>query len=536
MIITKKYSYLILVILLSLIAVWPFFKKGYFESHDGEWMVIRFTAFHQTLVDGQFPVRFVDRLNGNFGYPVLNFLYPLPFYLSEVPKLLGVSFVDSVKIIFAVSTIASSIAMYWALSQVFTKYAAFTGAVLYLFVPYRFVDLYVRGSIGENLAFLFIPLILGSLFKIKEGKNFFLPILTIVIALLILSHNVIAVIFVSLLWIISLLSLPKKRLHISAAFLGGALVSAFFWLPALYDLQYVRASQIKVANISDHLVNIKHLIIPTWGYGPRPGIGGFSPQLGLVSQAVIVSAIFLRFAKKNRNHVVDFMLIVVAISIFLMTKPSLIIWQKIPYVDVIQFPWRLLSVTVFASAFFSAFIIQNIKKPRVAVLLIVAAAIISTIFYTKPSAFVNRGDGFYTTNEDSTTVQDEYLPLWVKEKPQKRATDKIEIVQGNAKILESTIKHSRYRVRIESSGESQVKVNTIYFPGWQVKSEGQKIPIDYVNNSGLITFKLSPGVHEVIINYTRSPMHRFSEYISLIAILIVALSGYRLWLRRDQNR
>ena len=111
--------YLIILTAISLIALWPFFKKGYFESHDGEWMVIRFTAFHQTLASGQFPVRFVDRLNNNYGYPVLNFLYPLPFYLAEIPKLLGFGFVDSIKSIFILSSVFSVVAMFWALSIVF---------------------------------------------------------------------------------------------------------------------------------------------------------------------------------------------------------------------------------------------------------------------------------------------------------------------------------------------------------------------------------------------------------------------------------
>src|SRR3989344_5162280 len=179
-------NHLIILILLSIIALWPFFRRGYFESHDGEWMVIRFSAFHQTLSSGQFPVRFVDRLNNNYGYPVLNFLYPLPFYFAEIPKVLGFGFVNSIKIIFVVSTVASVVIMFWALTQVFSKEAGFAGAALYLFAPYRFVDLYVRGSIGENLAFAIIPLILGVLFKIAKGSKIFLPILSISVALLIL--------------------------------------------------------------------------------------------------------------------------------------------------------------------------------------------------------------------------------------------------------------------------------------------------------------------------------------------------------------
>src|SRR4030042_3821200 len=125
----------IILIFTSLIAVWPFLKKGFFQSHDGEWMVIRFTAFHQTLASGQFPVRFVARLNNNYGYPVMNFLYPLPFYFAEVPKVLGFGFVDSIKIIFVISTIASVGAMYWALSQLFNKQASLAGAIVYLFIP-----------------------------------------------------------------------------------------------------------------------------------------------------------------------------------------------------------------------------------------------------------------------------------------------------------------------------------------------------------------------------------------------------------------
>ena len=203
-------KYLLLLTIISLLACWPFFKKGYFESHDGEWMVIRFTAFHQALADGQFPVRFVDRLNNNYGYPVLNFLYPLPFYLAEIPKIVGFGFVDSIKIIFVLSTVASVVAMFWALSQVSGISASFAGAIVYLFIPYRFVDLYVRGSLGENMAFVFVPLIAGCIFKIKKGEKKFLPLLSISVAALILSHNVIAILMLPFLSIWAFLLVGKK--------------------------------------------------------------------------------------------------------------------------------------------------------------------------------------------------------------------------------------------------------------------------------------------------------------------------------------
>lgn len=527
-------SQIFLIIVFSLIALWPFFKKGYFESHDGEWMVIRFSAFHQTLVSGQFPVRFVDRLNNNYGYPVLNFLYPLPFYLAEVPKILGFSFVDSIKMIFVLSTMTSVIAMFWALSQVFNRWASFTGAILYIFAPYRFVDLYVRGSLGEIVAFVFPPLIFGVIFKIAKGQKIFLPIATFLISFLILSHNVIAVIFLPFLLATSLIIIKKERWQIVSSFIMGILIASFFWIPAVYDLRFVRLSQIKVSSVVDHLVGIRELFVPSWGYGPRPiGLDSFSPQIGLVALAIVLSVLYLRSAKKTREKLVDFMLIIFAISFFLMTKYSLPFWQSIPGVDIIQFPWRLLSLIIFIAAFFGGYVINHVKEQRLITIIVVLAVIISTIVYTKPRSFVNRSDGFYSTNEDTTTVRDEYLPLWVKEKPINRANQKIEVSLSDAEIILEQIKNASYKANIFARKDTKVQVNTIYFPGWQVESDGRNVPIEFQNNYGLINFNLPAGTHEVIIKYNKTPVHLASEIISLVAIFATGGYLYNLWRRQN---
>src|SRR3990167_5400734 len=98
-----------LLVLFSIPVILPLFRQGFFQSDDGEWMVIRFSAFHQALRDGQFPVRFLGRLNQEYGYPVANFLYPGFMYLAEIPKIIGFGFVDSVKIILIFSLFGSAI-------------------------------------------------------------------------------------------------------------------------------------------------------------------------------------------------------------------------------------------------------------------------------------------------------------------------------------------------------------------------------------------------------------------------------------------
>lgn len=513
-------KWLLLVLLTSLIAIWPYFKSGYFESHDGEWMVIRFTAFHQTLRAGQIPVRFVDRLNQNYGYPVSNFLYPAPFYFAEVPKILGFGFVNSIKIIFALSVLVSAVAMFWALSQVFKFPQSAAGAIIYVFTPYRLLDLYVRGSLGESVAFAITPLILGCIFKISKGHKGFLPLLSLSEALLILSHNVMALIFSPFLLIMALLVI-KARLQIIFFFALGLLISAFFSIPALYDLRYVYLSQIHVSSVRDHLVNFWDLIIPSWGYGPTPTVsGGLSTQIGVVPLLIIVIAAIASF--RIRQKLIIFQLTAFLIVFLLMTKPSLPFWQNLPFSDLIQFPWRLLSLIVFIVAYLTAYLASNSKKKNLTISVLIIASVFLTIPYTKPRLFVNRGDDFYATNEDSTTVRDEYLPLWVKEKPSLRSYEKIQ-PSPSYDILSQVSRPSRYQAIIESKATTQVFVNTIYFPGWQVTIDEVKSPIEYNNKYGLITFQLPEGKHEVIINYTRSPVHLTSEIISLFGIIIGGL-------------
>ena len=559
--------HLILLVILSLVTLWPFFKKGFFESHDGEWMVIRFTAFHQALTSGQFPVRYVERLNNNYGYPVLNFLYPLPFYLAEIPKVLGLGFVDSIKAVFIASTVISSLAMYWALSRIATYTAAFAGAIIYLFIPYRFVDLYVRGSLGEIVALAVVPVIAGCILKLREKKQIYAPILALAVGLLILSHNVIAVLFLPFFLIFAftlhgknILSIPSERTlafkpgmkrilskeerttafrpweSIVWAFVLGIATATFFWLPALYDLKLVRISQIKVSEITDHLVDFSKLIFPSWGYGPNPNSpDGLSVQIGLVAVFIFLATLTIMIATKTKNkqsfssnNLISYMLIAFVLITLTNTKLALTFWQNLPGADAIQFPWRMHSILIFITAFLAAFVIDSAKNKTLLVALVAVAAITSTIFYTKPSTFVDRGDNYYATNEDTTNSRDEYLPIWVRLKPKDRPAEKIELV-GPGQIVTKSQEHLKYEAVYESPAQTSLKINTVYFPQFVAKVDGRPSQISYDNDLGVISVKLPSGSHKAIISYTSSPVARASEVISLLALFGTGVYFFTLW-------
>src|SRR3990172_3479022 len=120
----KKYLPIVILLLLTIPSIWFLLLPGFFESDDGEWMVIRFSAFYQALSDGQFPTRFLGRLNHGFGYPVANFLYPGFMYLAVPLKLLGFGFVSSIKLILVLSMLGGSFFTFKWLTKIFDEKAA----------------------------------------------------------------------------------------------------------------------------------------------------------------------------------------------------------------------------------------------------------------------------------------------------------------------------------------------------------------------------------------------------------------------------
>ncbi|KKR86140.1 MAG: hypothetical protein UU34_C0020G0001, partial [Candidatus Curtissbacteria bacterium GW2011_GWA1_41_11] len=216
-----------ILLIFSLIPLFDLLHPGLPITHDGQDHVARIANFYQSLTEGNIIPRWAGNLNWGYGHPILMFLYPLPSYVASLFHFIGFSFVDSTKLVFAVAYIASIFAMYlWSKSQ-WGERAGFAAALLYGFAPYRFVDLYVRGAIGEHVAFIFPPLILWA----TDRKRWLIG--TLAVAGLLLSHNAVSLMFAP---VIILYILYHRRSFLPIVL--GLLISAFFWIPALYEGRY----------------------------------------------------------------------------------------------------------------------------------------------------------------------------------------------------------------------------------------------------------------------------------------------------------
>ena len=200
-------------------------RSGFYISDDGEWMIIRLSAFYQSLRDHQFPVRFLGRLNNSYGYPVSNFLYPGFLYIGSLLHFVGFTFVDSVKFILGGSVVGTAVVLFYGYVGNFHGFQA-AWASWYLCAHRIFCLIYTKEVLWVR--YCIFPAALG-LYSIESGKKWLFPIS---IAFLVVSHNTLALLFLLVLCIVMFL---RKRFEYLWLFLLGIVITTFFWMPAFME-------------------------------------------------------------------------------------------------------------------------------------------------------------------------------------------------------------------------------------------------------------------------------------------------------------
>src|SRR3989344_736405 len=121
---------LFIILVISLIAARSLFAPGYFIMHD-DLQMMRQLEMEKCFLDGQIPCRWVPDMGYGFGFPLFNYYPPLPYLIGEVFRIFGFTFVFSAKLAFALSIIASGIAMYLLAKDFFGRIGGMLSAIFY---------------------------------------------------------------------------------------------------------------------------------------------------------------------------------------------------------------------------------------------------------------------------------------------------------------------------------------------------------------------------------------------------------------------
>lgn len=520
------------ILFLSVLPLFPLFHPGMFSGDDSQSHVARLVSFYQSLSEGNIIPRWAGNLNNGFGHPILMFLYPLSNYLGSFWHFLGFSFINSVKLIFGTTYVASGVFMYLFIRELLGKKTAFLVTIIYLFSPYRFVDFYVRAALGEHLAFMTMPLVLWSFTKlIKSDHILYIILSSISLALLILSHNAIALMFLPFFFlylIIAVYFLNRNSYTVNrtltSLFLGFGL-SAFFWLPAFVEGKYTLRDILTKDDYLSRFPNLSDFFYTPWNLRTS---GYLSKEIGLSNWAVVLLGCWYVLKAKKKDLL--FWMIVLAetafwFSFFLLNKISLPVWHILTILQKFQFPWRFLSLSVLVSSLLSVVVILLFKKKWQTILIIIFSllAIGSTLAFWQPRGYLKESDQFFINDYSGTTDTGESSPIWSIRGMEQKAKSSIELIGGEAEVISEKRTTTKHYYKINAKNTIQLLDNTVYFPGWEVVADGKKIPIEYqdLNHKGLITFRTPPGIYEVIVQFKETKLRLLSDYISLISLILL---------------
>jgi len=527
--------------LISIFTLKSLLHPGFYTSHDGEHQIIRLMHFHQGLKDGQFPVRWAGTaLDGN-GYPLFIFTYRLPFWIAELYYQLFPSLADAIKFAFIFSFIASGMTMYCLLINLTkNKLLAFSGAFLYLWTPYRFLDIFVRAALGEAFTFIFLPLIMLGLLKLSQNKSSWKWIVLTAFSIsgLLLSH-VMTLMIVSIplfLWMMLWLMLTKAKIkYVVSAISSGALailLTAYYWLPAFMEKSFTKFSSVLGSYYRDHFLKFWQLIYSKWLYGfSMPGTAddmmsfqmGIAQWLILAITITILMIILLAYLlkkdiflkklinlNKKQKLILFYLLVNIIIAITLTLPISDRFYFLINKIMVIDIPWKYLTVTTLIFPILFVQIMQSIKIKQLSQLLplfIIIAAVFTNRNHLRVNEYVYKDDREYWQSISTSNEHSEYAP---KDYIQFRDNKKDGLTIGLPYLNQVEITNKK-RSENQMSFTAFVKNTDAWiiseipkYPGWYMKLNGVDEPV--LENQGNIAFHLKKGINNIELFYQDSQL------------------------------
>lgn len=564
----KKFLPAAVILIVSFTLSFPLTRTGLHVIHDDQ-QIARLFVFDKALREGQFPVRWVDGLGFGFGYPLFVFYPPLVYMIGEAFHFLGFGFIDSIKLVFFLSVFASGLAMYLFSREFLPKLESTIAAIFYMALPYRAVDIFIRGALAESFSFVWLPLILWSFSKLqKEQKIIYFCFSAVFLAFLMITHNLIFLPFMLILpfYLIYLLGHSTKKLStaylfILAIFLSLGL-SAFFWIPSILEKKYTIVDDLLLVNLANykiHFVYLSQLWNSAWGFGGSTAgpIDGLSFKIGklhiLVSVLAVILALAnlrlkkvstLNFSKKNVPSQFSILIgTLLLFSAFMTTGFSKFVWDSIPLLWYLQFPWRFLVFSGLFSSILAGYFIYlvklNVFKLPAAIIILVILSLTNIKLFRPQEYRPNLTDETATAAEvinwDISNSSFEYSPKGVEltksdlgvnvvniakaDIPKK----KIELEEGEASVKAAKVESDAVEAEIKASSPSKLRANIFNFPGWIVTVDDQIVDIDDKNRLKLITLNVPSGEHRVKIEFKDTLPIKAGNTITVASLFVTVM-------------
>lgn len=533
----KHFLIFLLIVVLTIPSFFRMLRPGIYSMQDPH--IFRLFEFDRCVKDYQLPCRWAPDSGLGYGEPMFNFYTQAPFVLGETFHLLGLQIIDSMKVLFALSLVASGLGMYLLSLQVWrNKYAALISSVLYVYGPYRALDVWVRAALPEALALAIFPLVIYFAMNfIRERKNKTLAFFSLSLALLIVTHNLSLLMFslFSVPWIVHVAIMEKRKKALVSLIFGSIFsvgLSAFYLLPAISEAKFINLSSTTQGyfDFRAHFATISQLLFSRfWGYGAS--LFGPVDDLGLSVGQVhwvlpLVGIALLLFLKKREAKDAAILTLIGWVALFLTHNKSTFIWENINSLAYLQFPWRWLGVATFAFSLAGGAValLPKVTAQKIVTVVAVLMAISTNVSFFREDIWYSITDKEQFTGQKWETQiassLGDYWPNFGKALPKVEAGGK-PVIRGEGEVDAERVyqKSNKMAYNLKLSKSSEVEFPVTYFPGWILKVDGTRYPVRPSSDLGLITANLpETNSQNVILEFTNTPVRTLGNTLSLVTL------------------
>ncbi len=565
-IINNKFFPYIIIFALSTIICIPLFEMNMSEYNEARIHIGRIVSVKQIILDGIFPNFISSKHMLGFGYALNIFYGVLTTYIPILISFITGSGILALKIFTLITVAVSGITMYNFVLEIAedigydkSKLIALIASLIYIAAPYKLTDIYARTAVGEYTSFIFIPLVFRGLYKLINGKDKANVYIIIGAVGLILSHTI-TTIYVALFAVIYLLCNLKKLKDTKSikSIIKDALIilllTAFYLIPLLEHKMY-----------GDYTIFDAESMGATGQYVYSTTIGfkeWFSSEFSknelifsfglVITFAIILTPFVFKKVKKYPQYAEYIVLAILALYM----ESKLFPWTIMPNVlSIIQFAWRLNGFFIFFISYICAVniitIVEMIRdKKNILGMATVIGIFMCSWFgvarYMPKENEVKQSDNIleayvhkYKKDIDFEygiinsekigpyQINREYLPLKACENISyiKNRKDKTIVIDGMAIIEDEQKNGLKDFMKITVLDKAKVELPYIYYHGYTVKLNGEKVKT-YESENGFLCVDIDKN-GDLVVEYTGTVLEKLGYAIS--AISLISIIGFGIY-------
>lgn len=520
-----------LVALLSaLLLARVYLQNNFPYTHDGSNHLARFANYAAALREGQWPPRFAPYLLNGYGFPVFNYNYPLANILASP----GVWLNFNPETIFSWQVVAALAlglgSVYQALRLKFSRLASLFGTGVWTSSSYLINTLFYRGNIGELWAYALVPAAWWFLnLAAKHPKKWWLKVVAIVfLTALLLSHNLLGLTGFVMLVFFSWFLKTERQLRICwlQTWLLAAGLSLWFWLPAVMELNLIVLTSDSLASqATNHLLRFAQLTWRPWrfGFSLEGPIDTLNFGLGASGWLIVLFSLVMTLREKAKNQLFVFLLGLSILALWFTTQSSEWVWRSIPVLSIWQFPWRLLFFVSLWLVPLGAWVFSQAKLVLKLILVWLLIIQLAAYFYLPAVDRFHYDSQYYLSFPMTTLTNNENRPRTFNLESFGNWQPQPYLLEGQGEIKVESWLGSKRRYQVKADSDVVVVEPTVYFAGWQVKVDGQRVEPSFPPEAkGQIAYELTARPdkpYQVKTSFgARTPSRLLGEGLSLLSL------------------